>query len=245
MTFALPKLVEPPGECWSDHRILNELAKKLGYGRYFWGDEDGVIDELLAPRNMNFADLAGKRVLISDSKQASYQKHEQNGFSTPSGKVEIFSQRAAELGYHPLPIFDDLVPCEPANDEYPLIMTIYKSAQFVHSAHRNIPKLRKLVPDPVVELNPATASQLGLSEGSWVNIETRIGRIKQKLKLNSNLDPRVAFVAYGWWFPEKERSQLYGWDQSNISVLIDDGPPYDPAIGSFRCRGIPCKIYSD
>ena len=44
-----PKIVEPPGEAWSDIKIVNELAKKCGYEKYFWETEEGGLDEFMKP----------------------------------------------------------------------------------------------------------------------------------------------------------------------------------------------------
>ena len=107
---------------------------------------------------------------------------------------------------------------------------------------KNITGIRSLRPEPVVEMNPVKAEELGLTEGEWVYIETSRGRIKQKLFLNNNIDEGVVIVSFGWWFPE-ETSQMKGWEKSNINILSSSGPDFDPLTGSTQLRGIPCKVY--
>jgi anaerobic selenocysteine-containing dehydrogenase len=92
-------------------------------------------------------------------------------------------------------------------------------------------------------LHPDTADDLGLKAGEAVCIETPAGRIKQTLRLNAELDPRVVTVAFGWWFPEKGPAQLYGWQEANLNLLTDNCPPHDPAMGSANLRGIMCRVY--
>jgi thiosulfate reductase/polysulfide reductase chain A len=75
-----------------------------------------------------------------------------------------------------------------------------------------------------------------------VLIETPRGAIRQKASWNSDLDPRVVVGAYGWWFPERKDLELSGWKESNINILTDNDPPYDPAIGSTNLRAIPCRV---
>jgi anaerobic selenocysteine-containing dehydrogenase len=233
-----PKLIESPGECWSDIKIINELARKAGLGDYFWNDEEEILDAFLKPSGLTFEQSKEKRIFHT---HVNYRAHEKSGFKTRSGKVELFSETLQEMGYSPLPTFIDI----PEDADYPLTLTSAKNAEFVHSAHRNIPSLRKASEGPIVKLNPATASVLGLTEGSWVNIETKNGKIKQQLVLDKNIDRRVVIASYGWWFPEKDRSKLYGWDESNINILTSYDPPHDPAMGSINLRGIPCKVYGD
>jgi anaerobic selenocysteine-containing dehydrogenase len=92
-------------------------------------------------------------------------------------------------------------------------------------------------------VHPETASQLGIEEGDWVYIETKRGRIKQRATLSTGVAPRVVGADYGWWFPEKGVSSLYGWAESNINILTDDEPPFNREMGSTSLRGILCRIY--
>ena len=240
--LAYPKIVEPPGECWSDAKMINELAKKLGLEGHFWANEKESLDFILKPSGLTFEEFKKKRVLQVEK---GYRKYEKEGFRTPSGKVEIYSQQLEELGYSPLPVYTeppDLSSPELAK-EYPLILTNAKSAFFCHSAHRNIPSLRRRASEPLAKLNTEIAARLGLAEGDQVFIETKKGKIRQRLSLNEELDPRVIVADFGWWFPEKEAEDLYGWTESNVNVLTNLEPPYEPAIGSLPLRGFPCKVY--
>ena len=107
---------------------------------------------------------------------------------------------------------------------------------------KHVAALRKIRPDPVVELNPETALNLGLKDGDWIYIETVEGRIRQRLSLNRDIDQRVVIGAFGWWFPE-EAASVYGWAKANINILTSSATDYDPVTGSTQLRGIPCKIY--
>jgi anaerobic selenocysteine-containing dehydrogenase len=94
---------------------------------------------------------------------------------------------------------------------------------FFHSGHRMIPQLRKLRPDPLVEIHPDTAKNLGISDGQWVYIESPRGRLKQRARPTKGIDPRVVAADHGWWYPEIE-APGHGWDESNINILTDNGP---------------------
>ncbi|MDI6764888.1 MAG: molybdopterin-dependent oxidoreductase [Thermodesulfobacteriota bacterium] len=238
--LARPRIVEPVGESWPDSKILNELGKRLGLGQFFWNDLGECLDEILKPAGMTYDDF--KTIGILKGKWE-YRSYEKKGFSTPSGKIEIYSEQLKQWGYEPLPCHLDL----PGSSgeflkEYPLIFTSAKDPYFFHSAYRNIPSLRKLSPDPVLLIHPETASQSGIEEGDWVAVETKRGSIRQKAKLDNNLDPRVIVLSFGWWFPERKDLELNGWKESNLNVLTDNNPPYEPAIGSTPLRAIPCRI---
>jgi anaerobic selenocysteine-containing dehydrogenase len=232
------------GDCWSDYKILAELANRVGLGEYFWKSDDGFLDAVLRPAGLTYDEFR-KVGIIPASKQ--YRNYEVNGFETSSHKIEIYSSHLKEWGFDPLPIYHE-PPETPygapeLSNEYPLVLTSFKSVSYRHSQGRQISALRGSHPDPVTLINPDTANKLGIREGEWVCIETKRGRIKQKASLTTSVDPRVVAVDYGWWFPEKGSSELYGWKESNINILTNNKPPYNCEMGSVNFRGIVCKVY--
>ncbi len=235
--------VEQIGECWSDYRILMELAKRLGFGEHF-RDEKKLLDYILEPAGITFDEFRKVRVLPG---KKLYRRHEKTGFNTPSKKVEIYSSRLKEWGFNPLPVYYE-PPESPYSEpelakEYPLVLTNRKFAEYQHSGGRQIPSLRRSHPEPVVKLNSETAAGLGIKEGDWVYIETRRGRIKQKASLTPIIDPRVIIADYGWWFPEKPASELHGYAESNINILTSNKPPFAREMGTITLKGFLCKVY--
>jgi anaerobic selenocysteine-containing dehydrogenase len=231
------KVVDPPGEAWPDTKIVNELAKRLGMKEYFWDDDSEALNFWLQPSGLSFEDLKQRKTLLP---KMEYKAHE---FRTPSGKVEIYSKQLAELGYSPMPLWQELSQLPELPEEYPLLLTNAKEDAYMLTGYKMIASLRNMKPEPTVELNPTTAEKAGLKDGDMVYIETKRGRIMQRLCLNPDLDPRVVLAAFGWWFPEEGPSNLYGWRKSNINVLVENRPPYDPTTGSAQLRGIPCRVY--
>ena len=176
-----------------------------------------------------------------------YRAYLSKGFSTPSGKVEIYSQRLKEWGFNPLPFYYEHPETSGTSpdlgDEYPLVFTSGKCGCYRHSDNRQIYSLRGSHPEPVTFINPETAKKSGIADGDQIYIVTRRGRIRQRAALSSDIDPRVIVVDYGWWFPEDGPTDLYGWKESNINILTDDKPPYNREMGSSNLRGVPCKVY--
>lgn len=237
-----PKFINPPGEAWSDMKIINELAKKLGLREFFWEDVNEVLDFMMEPAGLTFQEFMEKRII--PPKKFYLKGNEDRFFKTPSGKMEIYSNQMKKLGIAPLPYLSEMMKAKEVAAEselYPLIFTNRKETGFMLSGYRRDRQMRRRYPEAVVEIHPQTASQAGLVQGDMVNIETRKGRIVQKVKFNDELDPRVVMPAFGWWYPE-EKEALYGWKKSNINVLID-GSPEELSTGAVQLRGIPCRIY--
>jgi anaerobic selenocysteine-containing dehydrogenase len=237
---AYPKIVDPPGEAWSDAKIVNELAKRMGMAEYFWDDERESLDYFLTGSGLSFEQALRRRKLMPSRE---YKTPEEEPYKTPSGKIEIYSKALEDLGYEPIPRWKTLSRLAgELSDEYPLLATQAKSNVFYLTAFKMLDKLRKREPEPLVKLNPETASMLGLKEGEWVYIETKKGKISQKLALDQSLDPRVAVVAWGWWYPEEGPETMYGWRKSNYNILTgyeDMGEE----CGSPELRGLPCRVY--
>lgn len=242
--FARQKIVEV-GECWSDHKMFNELGKRMGQEGYWWDTVEGGLDYILEPSGLTWEQFKQKGYLQGEMK---YRKYEKNGFSTPTRKVELYSTIMEEWGYDPLPKYKE-PPESPVTKpdmlkEYPYILTTgFRSPVFFHSANRMIPWLREIHPDPVVELHPEVAKKQGIEDGDWVFIEAPRGRVKQRARLTPGIDPRVIAAEHAWWFPEITTPD-HGWQESNINILTDNAlENNDVAVGANNLRALLCKIY--
>jgi len=244
---ARQKVVDPLYECWDDKEMILELALRLGLKKWFpWNSVEEFNNWQLADMGLTFNDLKEKGYIFEPLR---YRKYETKSFTTPSGKIELYSSTLEKYGYKPLPYYQEN-PESPISTpellrEFPLILiTGARHIAFFHSEGRQIPNLRKLNPFPILELHPDTAKKLDISDGDWVWIETPRGkgRIKQMAKLTSDIDPRVCNAAHHWWFPEDPAPDHGIW-KSNINVVTSIDPPYDPVVGAAPLRGLLCKVY--
>lgn len=245
VALAQQKIVQI-GECKQDEVVFAELARKMNLE---FGQEDieEVYDAQLAVNfGITFEELKERGFVY---KPITYHKHETNGkgFDTETGKIELYSLALEKLGYAPLPYYveppESPVSTPQVAEEYPFVLTSgARIPNFFTSEHRQIPKLRKGHPEPLVEIHPDTANKLSIEDGEWIWIETRRGRIKQKARITDGIDPRVIHVEFGWWFPERKDGE-YGIWESNANVLTNIEPPYDPAIGTYQLRALLCNVY--
>jgi len=132
-----------------------------------------------------------------------------------------------------------------ASTEYPLILTSFRLVQFCDQQHRNIPRLRRQVAEPRLEINPKTAAALNIQDQEWVRLETAVGGIRLKAKLNSFLHPKVVATQYGWWQACKELG-LPGYDPltqdgSNVNLIISNDAS-DSISGAVPHRSQPCRV---
>jgi thiosulfate reductase/polysulfide reductase chain A len=248
---ARQKAVEP-FECWDDTKIVLELVKKIPWAdKKFmpWNSSDERNNYRVKGMGMTFDDLKEKGYL---SVTPQYKKYEQNGFRTPTKKVELYSTLFEKHGYDPLPTYIE-PPESPLSSpelmkEYPFILiTGARYIEYYHSQGHHIPSLRERVPYPEIEIHPDAAKKGNLKAGDWIWLETpqiKGERVRFKVKVTPGIDPRVVHAAHAWWYPEKPGPE-HGCFESNINVVLTDDPPREAICGSVPMRGTLCKIYKE
>jgi anaerobic selenocysteine-containing dehydrogenase len=233
------------GECKADEQIFVELARRMKLDSCTEPVRDVLNGMLKAGGiDMSFEELTRIGHITVPFRYHKYEN--EKGFKTPTGKIELYSTRFEAMGYPPLPSYEE-PPESPFSrpdlaEQYPLVLTTGgRIPYYFNSEHRQVDKLRRAHRDPVVEIHPDTAARYGIKKNDWVWIETLRGRIRQKARLTSGIDPRVISAQHGWWFPE-EQGPEYGVWKSNVNVLTNNQAPFDPAMGTYQLRALLCRI---
>ncbi len=107
--------------------------------------------------------------------------------------------------------------------KYPFILsTGHRRYSSFHSEHRQIAILREVDPNPILEINPADARKVGVTDGQWCKIENMFGSAKFKARIMPTIREGHVEAEHGWWFPEQDGSEpsLFGVWQSNVNDLI-------------------------
>ena len=228
-TISLRQKVVEPRYGLPDQMIWTALAKAMGYEKYFpWKNCREGIDDLLDGLGVTFEKIDAMGGVFEYDKRK-YRQYEKNGFKTPTGKVEIFSEKLKTLGLEPFPVKDDRPNSDQETDEFPLSLTTGGNLlAYLHWQYRYIPKLKKLDPEPVFEIHPVTADMYGLSKGGLAKIQTRDGSICLKALITENIRPDTLHVPQGW-------------EQANVNELTSPVET-DPISGFPNLKSIKCRI---
>ncbi len=228
--------ISPPGECRTEWDIYSDLAKRLGFGDLFWnGSFEKCVDYILEPMNITSSDLKQHPEGIKLTLQPKLAKHYENGgFKTASGKVEIASSVLKEHGLDPLPAYQEPPESPLSQPElaktYPLVMTSgARVLAYTHSQYRNIPRLRKLMPEPLVDINPSDAARRGIKIGDTVIISSPRGQIKMKANVTDTILRGVVSLPHHWS------------GEANVNELVDD-KTLDPISGFIPCKSQLCQV---
>jgi anaerobic selenocysteine-containing dehydrogenase/ferredoxin-NADP reductase len=239
-----PRMVKPFGDSRSDLEIVFDLATRLGMEEaFFSGSIEAGWNHILEPTGITVADLraspAGIRRPLEqvERRYAERLAQGQPAFATPSGRVELYSERLLRHGQPPLPGF---TAADDPGAAFPLNLTTAKSGYYCHSQHRGIASLRRRAPEPMAEIHPDLAGARGITEGAWMLVETRAGRALFRARLSDAVHPDVIVADYGWWeaCPDLGLPAEVG---SNYNALIDAACA-DPISGSVNHRGSPCDV---
>lgn len=256
MYQARVKAVEPVGECRSDEMSGMGLARKLAednpehWNRLFpWTTEEGFLDWRLEPLGVTWDEFKQQRAHTVPQRPLTYKE---TRFRLPAGKAELYFRAKMDHGEDPLPRVREQPYFSRNNtalsQAYPFYSIPRRVGGYFHSEYFQLPYVREIWPEPVIEINNATAARLGIAEGDWVCIEGEKGVIKQKARLTPGIAPDTVFMDFGWWFPEVkggEQPHLSGIHESNKSVVTNNDweTGFDALIGTPIVRGFFVNIY--
>lgn len=227
------------GQCRSDGEILNGLLRAMGLGKSAFADVRQPLDRVLATTGITFDEFRRIGTLVG---RPVYRHFRADGFATPSGKVELFSERLQRWGFDPLPTPASIVDEKRDGQNLPLVLTSRKDEVYRHSLGRQIVALRRQAARPQVRVHPDTARRYGLTAGCAVRVVTAHGAIVQQLTIDDRLDPRLVEVSYAWWFPEADSATLFDWRRANLNMLTSARASRNPEMGGARLRGEACRL---
>jgi len=210
------KAVDPPGECKSDFEIACELAPRLGILDYNDKTEDEWLRAFVElapdlakdiPDYDKYKREAIHRVslpepIVAFKKQI--EDPENNPFPTPSGKIEIHSQRAAELSAPlcpPIPKYLKTweAPDDPLARTYPLQLVTAHPKVRAHSTMHNVPWLRELDPQRVW-INPVDAGARDIKDGDEALVFNDRGKVAIPVWVTERIMPGVVCIFEGGWY---------------------------------------------
>jgi anaerobic dimethyl sulfoxide reductase subunit A len=224
----MKQAIQPMYECRDDLAIFAELAARVGINDYNDKTEEQWLRELTADAVGDFDKFRESGVARFPAPQdavafaAQIRDPENHKFTTPSGKIEVYSMPlAAKPDYYglgvipPIPTWFD--PVEPQAD-YPLMLCSPKSRARTHSIHGNQPLLARVDPDDVW-MHVEDAKARGLKNGQKVRVFNQRGSTVLPVKVTDRIAMGVVSIKEGAWFtPDHEGHDTTGCANS----LTDD-----------------------
>ncbi|MDH3453299.1 MAG: molybdopterin-dependent oxidoreductase, partial [Gammaproteobacteria bacterium] len=197
--YFMEQALPPPGETRTLSQLLRDLAQRLGVSGFFpWASDEGLLDAVLdhpATGNATVAQLRAQRGI--GTLNISHHAYPDHHYATPSGKVEFFSQQAADLGLPPLPVF------APANDgaDYPLHFRQGRTLTHFHGFYDHgqaLPSLKKRNAKAWLWLSPADAEARGIRHKAAIRIFNQRGEFTAHAHVTPKMQSGTVWMHDGW-----------------------------------------------
>ena len=206
-----PKVVEPPGEVKPETEIYYLLAARLGFSpdvvdTQFPGQGSCDLEEWLAKRLDPFPELTLERlrngpVLAPGLEEIAFSDHT---FATPSGKIELYSEAAAEKwGVSPLPTFEPPVEGQRGTHRpFSFQLLSPNTKNRIHSQFGNLKAIKSLEPEPRAVINLGDAVGKGIRDDDLIRVYNDRGELQIKARIDASLRPGCIVIVNGYWHQE-------------------------------------------
>jgi anaerobic selenocysteine-containing dehydrogenase len=192
--------IQPLGDAKPNSEIFRMLAGAMGFTEPCFSDSDEVIAQAAVAEDWDFdavRRVGWKRVGVPTG----VARFADGGFDTPSGKVEFYSARAAELGLDPLP--DYIAPQEDTRSaaalHYPLAMISPPARNFLNSSFVNVQSLRAAEGEPWLDIHPDDAATRGIIAGNYVRVFNDRGSVELRARVTDRARLGVVVGLSVWW----------------------------------------------
>jgi anaerobic selenocysteine-containing dehydrogenase len=222
--YLMEKALEPPWQARPLIEVLRGLADRIPIADFFpWADVEDYLDAYLAPQagrlSLQALRDAGGIVERGRLYHVPYADHR---YPTPSGKIELYSERAATLGLAPLPAYTPRAP-EPPGLEFRQGRTLTAFHAF-YDAGRALPTLARVDPEPELWIHPVDAEVRALRPGQAIEIYNARGVFAARARVTADVLPGVVWMRDGW---------------PGLNVLTSGAPCLDPAASDGLDPRIP------
>jgi len=193
---AQAKAAEPPGEALPNQAIFRRLAQAMGYTEPELHEPDrAILDRLLERSGLGIGFDTLKRHGTIDPFPEPQVQFQDLRFETPSGRVEIASERAAAAGHPAVP--EPWADPRPAGGRLRLLSPA--GPWQLNDSYGNNPDTLRVLGDATILMCAADARAHGLLAGQRVEVGNDTGRLELELAVSDCVPPGVALAHKGRW----------------------------------------------
>jgi biotin/methionine sulfoxide reductase len=223
--FHMPRLIPPVGEARDDYAIFAGLAERMGLGNTFTQGRDAgqwiahlyegfhqrataagiAVPTLTELRERNWVKLD---IAVTEQPKPILRRFradpEGAALKTPSGRIEIFSERIDGFGYDDCPGHPVwLPPAEwpgSATAEAPLHLVSPQPGDKLHSQlEAALADVEGARPETIL-IHESDAASRGIATGDLVRVFNRRGATRARARVTADILPGVVALPTGAWF---------------------------------------------
>jgi len=192
--------IEPPGSARTDFDIITTISRDLGH-EMGWRTPADAMDEIAA-LTPHFAGVSHQRI----GRRGLQWPVAADGTDSPILYERVFERPGGKAAFAALPYKE---PGDAADEDFPLILVTGRRLEHYNAGTmtRRTANLELLDRD-WLEINPADARALWISDGQRVSVRSRVGRIETIARVTDRIEPGHVFTAFH--FPEVRTNLLVG-----------------------------------
>jgi thiosulfate reductase/polysulfide reductase chain A len=210
-------VVRPLHDTRPNFEILKELAGRLGFPEFYAYDLASLQKAQLAPLGLKPEDLAATGVWTNASERAwGRTLAEGHRFPTPSGKIELASERMRRRGYEAVPAYR---PPEPL-PQGTLRLLVGRHAIFTHAANQNNPWLHELMPENRLWIHPHAAAARGVADGDLVQVQSPAGQVRVKAAVTERIRPDCVYLPHGFDHLSALLTRVHGVGGCDADLIV-------------------------
>ena len=221
--FLRQPVIEPQGEAKSALWIYKQLGERLGLGDFFqYADEEDYLRQQLAPLGVSLEEVKAKGYA---ELPAEGEGEAGLAWTTPSGKIELYSDTLAKVGFAGVPTWEE--PPQPVEGEFFLLTG--KVAQGTQFGTQNNQLLHKYADEPRLWLNSRAAAALDLADGDWAEVSSAVGKVHSLVLVTEAIRPDCVYMTPGYGHISQGLTTAYGIGANDSVVHVTYT---DPISGS-------------
>jgi len=212
------------GEAKPNWEVFSLLAARMGFDEECFRDTDeDIIRQALSSGTPELDGITLERLKREGwarlNLPATFAPFAEGGFSTPSGRCELYSQQMEGEGLDPLPAY--IAPRESPDSSpdlarrYPIQLLSPPAQSFLNSSFSHLPSFVRDERRPTIEINVEDAHQRGITTGDEVRVYNDRGECHLMARVSPRVKPGVAVAPSIWW---KKLSP----DGTNVNVTTSE-----------------------
>jgi predicted molibdopterin-dependent oxidoreductase YjgC len=212
--------VPPAGEAKPDWWLIAELARRMGFEGFDYAGPDQVFNELCA-LSTTYHGVSWDRVehgeyqwpVPFDGHPGTPRLHEEE-FINGRGVFKLIRYRD---------------PAEVIDEEFPVWLTTGRRLESYHTRTQTGRSggIDYLLPEEVLEVNPADVEAWGLEDGAWARMSSRRGSVEVRVKATKRSPRGTVFASFSF---------------NDVPVNILTGGGYDPITDTAEVKVCPVRI---
>ncbi len=199
-------VINPIGEAKSNLQVFSLLAREMGFQEAcLFDSEDDIIRQALEVEDPFLDDITLEKLTPGRPLRLNLPRPFlpfENGFPTPSGKVEFYSEALAREGFPPvathIPIREGLETMKDG-ERYALHCITPPAHNFLNTTFGVSDRLRKIEGNPTLKIHPRDAEARRIQTGNLVRVYNNRGQCFLFAQLTEGVMPGVVVAESIWW----------------------------------------------